>query len=798
MQAEVTDAEELMATRKRAATPGRKNPKRVDEREAVEVLCRLRPYDGDDCCAIAVDDEHVKLTAPASVIQPRNGQFPETTYKLSYVFNENEGQLEVFERTGLDLTENLIRGKNSLLFTYGVTGSGKTYTMNGSSTEETMGILPRVLDVIFNSLPNRVDKCVFAPDGRNGFEVRQEFEAALARRRLDPPKDDRVREVKAFRERKRVRGANMDTLCGIFISYVEIYNDVCYDLLDELVVNRDGNKVLSSKDLRLGVNNIVYVDNVTEVEVESSDEALDYFLKGQERRRVGDTLLNKQSSRSHSIFNIRLVTAPCRPDIDYPECDPARIHISQLTLVDLAGSERSKRTGNEGMRLVESGKINQSLLVLRQCFEKLRENQRTPGAPAPVPYRESKITHLFKNFFEGSGKVRMVICINPRPEDYAENLGVMSFAELSQSVEVTTGSGFLLPTGDGLPISRREYLKWTNEIEQYITKPTTLSLFPSPPPFELSGPDDVESIAHLRAHYQSALQTRTNLHEQLEQKEHAFECCLRRVLCLVDLQTVRIQEIENEKDELDRELYSVMGQLKQSRRENQALRKRIARYEAEENEKVNMEEEQRKRERLYQEQLRKKEKTLHQVREIFDKPTPRRLHTERTVSAESVDGIVNCENVPSSALKPSLKSVAAPTQSKNFYPTANDQQYQGHVPRRMGPHVAARAGFYNARHGRRSKSANGRVIDHQPRNRIPEGTYLQPQLPRKTISTTKVEASDLKKSNEYILTHQEVDYEGNLTTQLVKGNCIPTAGGGTAVRFNDVERVSHESPCSGS
>lgn len=49
-----------------------------------------------------------------------------------------------------------------------------------------------------------------------------------------------------------------------------------------------------------------------------------------------------------------------------------QIHVSQLSLVDLAGSERTKRTGNEGTRLLETGKINQSLFVLRQCFEKLR------------------------------------------------------------------------------------------------------------------------------------------------------------------------------------------------------------------------------------------------------------------------------------------------------------------------------------------------------------------------------------------------------------------------------------------
>lgn len=39
-----------------------------------------------------------------------------------------------------------------------------------------------------------------------------------------------------------------------------------------------------------------------------------------------------------------------------------------------------------------------------------------------VPYRDSKVTHLFKNYFDGEGKVRMVVCVNPKGEDYEETL----------------------------------------------------------------------------------------------------------------------------------------------------------------------------------------------------------------------------------------------------------------------------------------------------------------------------------------------------------------------------------------
>ena len=47
---------------------------------------------------------------------------------------------------------DVLEGRNGLLFTYGVTNSGKTYTIQGGTAEGNAGILPRALDVIFNSI----------------------------------------------------------------------------------------------------------------------------------------------------------------------------------------------------------------------------------------------------------------------------------------------------------------------------------------------------------------------------------------------------------------------------------------------------------------------------------------------------------------------------------------------------------------------------------------------------------------------------------------------------------------------
>lgn len=68
------------------------------------------------------------------------------------------------------------QSKNGLLFTYGITNSGKTYTMTGSP--DNSGILPRCLDVIFNSVSELLAKpFVFKSDRLNGFKVQSDEEA---------------------------------------------------------------------------------------------------------------------------------------------------------------------------------------------------------------------------------------------------------------------------------------------------------------------------------------------------------------------------------------------------------------------------------------------------------------------------------------------------------------------------------------------------------------------------------------------------------------------------------------------
>uniref|UniRef100_A0A665UPR4 Kinesin-like protein n=1 Tax=Echeneis naucrates TaxID=173247 RepID=A0A665UPR4_ECHNA len=315
-----------------------------------------------------------------------------------------------------------------LLFTYGVTGSGKTFTMTGSPGEG--GLLPRSLGMLFNSIgPFQAKRYVFKPDDKNGMEIQSQVDVFFPTLSFSFP-------LFTFAE-EACKSGNVDEDCcySVFVSYIEIYNNYIYDLLEEAPFDPIRPKPPQSKILREDQNHNMYVAGCTEVEVKSTEEAFEVFWRGQKKRRIANTQLNRESSRSHSVFTVKLAQAPLDADGDHILQDKNQVSVSQLCLVDLAGSERTSRTKAEGSRLREAGNINQSLMTLRTCMEVLRENQMC-GTNKMVPYRDSKVTHLFKNYFDGEGKVRMIVCVNPKADDYEETMLVMRFAEMTQEVEV--------------------------------------------------------------------------------------------------------------------------------------------------------------------------------------------------------------------------------------------------------------------------------------------------------------------------------------------------------------------------
>lgn len=85
-------------------------------------------------------------------MRPSIAPAPSTTYTFTRVFPPDTLQPEFFASTTLPLVQDLLNGENGLAFAYGVTNSGKTWTIQGGNNKGEGGLLPRTLDVLFNSI----------------------------------------------------------------------------------------------------------------------------------------------------------------------------------------------------------------------------------------------------------------------------------------------------------------------------------------------------------------------------------------------------------------------------------------------------------------------------------------------------------------------------------------------------------------------------------------------------------------------------------------------------------------------
>ncbi|KAI6239383.1 Kinesin-like protein [Aphelenchoides fujianensis] len=743
--------------------------------ETLEVVCRIKPYDGPEPCVEMVGDDQLRLVAPPGNSRADPGA--EKLYKFAHVFEGYETQRAVFERCGYDFVENLIGGTNSLLFTYGVTGSGKTYTMTGDARDDSSGIIPRSVDVLFNSIKNQTAKCVFKPNRFNGFDVQSEDEAAADRARL-PPSTYEVYD--RMMETKKVFGFSSEMACSVFVSYMQIYNNDCIDLLGDDA---------SPRRMRTDARGVNYVDGLTQVEVATSEEAIEQHLRALGKRKQASTMVNATSSRSHIVFNLRLVMAPLRDDgVMYPVADSSQVVVTQLSLVDLAGSERTKRTENRGERLVESGKINQSLSVLRKCFDQLRENQRR-GAKNMVAYRENKLTELFKSYFEGHGKIRMIICVNPRPEDYGENTFVLSFGEDAQTVgvpEVAPAPMLCGLTNQRYP--RRKVNQWYRQVEADLDSASlhnSMISMPEPPTVQLNGPDDEENLLLLREFYSTAERTRQANQVAHETSAANFEMLLMERLCAADLDHERIAELEDENNELRSFNSEVHRDLLRFQRENNKLRAKLSRFESRAENSARRDELQRRQWEQQALVLGEQREALRQVADALNDPSTTPVAELRKKFSEAAKEATAAE-ASGSRQGPTTHSVVREVHTRRVREYVGNQQGFAYNP----------PGYVNPRFYRRSRSAGcgGRVLNHEPVVRIPNGAVFQQQFPKNAKHTTQPNANDFRKCTDYIVTNQDVDTSGRLQTECIKGEIVPTAGGGHAVMFKDIERLTQESP----
>lgn len=792
-----------------------KTPRRpTGNKDPVEVYCRIRPLGNneEESCVHIISDTVLQLTAPKNSAGYKSGHRIETQHTFKKIYDEKTSQKVLYDNVAMPLVDDLIHGKNGLIFAYGITGSGKTHTMTGMPSDS--GLLPRCLDVIFNSIGElQAPKYVFKPDKSNGIEIQTELEAKLEKEKR--VKEAALQAAQGGRNRNAdndfadlirvaetgvISGVDEDNSYAVFVSYFEIYNNYIYDLLDENPVDPICPKPPVSKNLREDMNRNMYVSGVTEIEVKSTEEAYSIFWKGQKKRRVANTVLNRESSRSHSVFAIKLVQAPLDPDGEEVLQDKNQIAVATLSLCDLAGSERTNRTRAGGDRLREAGNINASLMTLRTCMEVLRENQANAEngvSPKIVPYRDTKLTHLFKNFFDGEGKVRMVVCLNPNADDYDESVHVMKFAEVTQDVVIARPESVRFDTGltPGRRRANQMYKEVLAKVEEsngdgetvIVAKPVH-TMGPPFPLFELNSPEDSTTLVNLMHYLQDRQRRRQTLIDDLSRKEGVFRAHLLALEKENSQANGIVASLKATIEEKDRDIQKLERRLKALSQKNEMLQKTAEMYEQDKKELRYELDDQKKR--------ADKEKTdkLKMRQALKGVVSQEKGKWERECSKRVKDKEMEMQAKmwqKEEKLR-QLKEIVQNMKTNDSGPVTRAQLKAASMPRSKSPPPVSRKPPIKSRH-RRSKSSDC-WIEHKPLTHLETGTVMKPSIKNKKTVARPGE-KDFKDTNatNYVLAHQEEDSAGEIETKLIKGDVYKTVGGGHCIQFTEVETLKTRS-----
>ena len=737
------------------------------------------------------------------------------------------------------------------------------------------GIVPRSLDVLFNSIRDHKQmECTFRPDGGNGFTIRTGPEACTARHELRvtavtgsgsapttpilgprTPFGQKKMENMIRREwdnrKKETDYVDLDQKdhgYSVFVTYIEIYENYVYDLLDDSVTQANQPP---SKPIRTDKNGSAFVQGLKEVEVSNEDEALKLFLEGNRRRRQASHKMNKESSRSHAIFNVRLVQAVRDSGLEILLDENNPPIISQLSLVDLAGSENAKKTDAGKKTLKEAGNINNSLDALKRLIKTLRDNQKN-GRSAKFDYRTEKLTHLFRTNFEGDGKIRIIICINPAREYYSDTERVLAFASQSQEVMInraldafrhkvalfTTDPAFgalqFAPIGAaafGPPLPSSNFLDPNDEkaIPEWIEALEARKQAREEGLFKLN-----DTFGFFRSKLAKTESGNLLIEQQLKQKETELKA--REMQAIQAEQEVNLQRSEMESyrrkvasleklvQERDGKIHSLQLTVREKDEERERLKvkyqehvrseqKRIkAHYERQlievvskfQNENLDYKE----RMRLLNEIITSDPNCFAMVRENYlasrstNSPPPTHLNGIPSSSGSSAP-----KQAPSTPTSPSKKK-----RSNRPVPASDDilerSRRSRHRSSPILPMEAETKGLtredqhppsFNPRHKRSLSAGNGNWIDHRPPGTLDLGTIFQPKIKNKTSLSNLKDASakTFKRASNYALTHHVADpVNGEVETQVIKGDVIPSLGGGAHVIFNDVETLKQSDPCS--
>ena len=312
----------------------------------------------------------------------------ESIFAFDDVCDEHTTQDAIFACVAAEIVDAVVDGYHGCVLAYGQTGAGKTYTMQG--------------------------ECGEARDGSDEMCATHAGVIPRALRRLF----ERIES-----ERRKAKEDGAERAFEVKCSYLEIYNETLRDLL--MSSDYDGPSPNIREDNKRGT----FVEHLLEERVAGAEQTYETFLRGAANRRVGQTNMNADSSRSHSVFTISVESrTKANPTA------PATKKSALLHLVDLAGSERQKSTDAAGERLKEASAINKSLSALGNVIKALVD--LADGKERHVPYRDSKLTFLLKDALGGRARCSLLACVSPAHVNIEETLSTLKFAQRAKMVKV--------------------------------------------------------------------------------------------------------------------------------------------------------------------------------------------------------------------------------------------------------------------------------------------------------------------------------------------------------------------------
>lgn len=296
----------------------------------IRVMCRVRPVpaSGAEGEVAKIEFPDVEKESKELEIKGREeksslGNITRKTHAFTFdrVFGPESQNQEVFEEIS-QLVQSALDGYNVCIFCYGQTGSGKTHTMSSAD-----GMIPRATHQIYETATNLKDK---------GWTYIMEG------------------------------------------SFVEVYNEEIHDLLGNSKDDKKKHDIRHDEQKKQTI-----VTGLNTVTLDSPNTVESILKQAAANRSVAATKSNERSSRSHSVFILKLVGR---------NGTTGETSEGTLNLVDLAGSERLKQSGAEGDRMKETQNINKSLSCLGDVIGALGQGKEG----AHIPYRNSKASDICK------------------------------------------------------------------------------------------------------------------------------------------------------------------------------------------------------------------------------------------------------------------------------------------------------------------------------------------------------------------------------------------------------------------